>query len=520
MLDKLIGQTFAGKYRIDEEWRTSGLGKVFHATHLLMDKPVAVKILSPALAVDVDLVNRFSAEARTVSALSHPNVLNVTDFGADDDGMVFIVLEDAGGELLEEKIRRDGRFSVGHAVTVARQIASALAAAHSKDIIHRQLTARSVLLAHTTDGAEFVKVLDFGAGRSEDDGMLAEESSVPDWLYAAPEQNSAASEPDERSDIYSLGVILYQMLTGEVPYQARTRAELVTLQSENPPAPFSAFRQDLPDELEPIVLKALANNPDMRYQKAAALAEDLAHIAKNFEETDDLVVPHAAAAASGGSKNNLWKTGFVILAGISLLAVTLIYATYTKQTDPATQLQTDAGSLPVQPLNPATGIYEQNLVYSPDSPMTDLGVDPTGQMPEIMPGGDGYDPWSGSGAPPPGAPSYQPGGQIITIPGDGGGSQFMPNFSPDGTYVLIPVPANTNTNQAATPKGNNPPPANTQPTPVVKETPAASPTEVKPTPAPANPEKTPAAKPAEKPKKTPPASSEKKTQSGKEQDTD
>ncbi|MEZ5424916.1 MAG: protein kinase [Pyrinomonadaceae bacterium] len=518
MLDKLIGLTLAGKYRIDEMWRPSGLGKVYHGTHLLMDKPVALKVLSPALAVDVNIVNRFSAEARTVSGLSHPNILSVTDFGSDDEGTVFIVMEDATGELLKDRIEREEKFSVEAAVHTARQIASALSAAHSKGVVHRRLTAENILLAKTGNGGELVKVLDFGAAHPEDDGLFAEETAAGDWEYAAPEQNSSSSEPDERSDIYSLGVILYEMLTGRLPYAAADREELVTKQSENPPPPFSAFRDDLPDELEQLVLRAMANNPDMRYQKAEALAEDLAQIAKEFGGADGLVVSAAAGAAAGDAKNNLWKTAFVVLAGISLLSVGMIYATYTRQTEPTTALQPDAQALPVQPLNPATGINEQNLVFSPDTTVPDLTGNPNGQMPEVIPGGDGYDPWARGGAPPPGAPTYAPGGQIITVPE--GGSQFMPNFTPEGGYVLVPVPANTNTNPnpAASPKGEKPP-ANTQPTPAPKESPTGTPPAVKPTPAPAKPETTPAVKPTEKPKPNPPASSETKVQSGKERDT-
>ncbi len=521
MLDRFIGKTLADKYRIESGWRKSGLGKVYHAKHLLMDKPVAVKVLSPALAVDVNIVNRFSAEARTVSSLSHPNILNVTDFGTDADGTVFIVMEDADGKTIRESLEKEGVFSVERAVKIARQIASALSAAHAKKIIHKHLNNKSILLAENASGTETVKVLDFGSLRPEDDQMFAEELSKNDLEYVAPEQVSETFEPDERSDIYSVGVILYEMLTGEVPFTAETGEEILKKQSENPPLPFSAFRDDLPEQLEPVVLRALANNPEMRYQNVNALIEDLGQFSKESEISDLTVVPKPNADA----KNNMWKTAFVVLSGISLLAVGMIYATYTKQTDPQTFLQSDVNGLPVQPLNPATGINEQNLLYtSSDGTMPEIIGNSSVPMTDPVPGGDGFDPWARGGLPPSGAPTYPGGGQVITIPGDGSGSQFMPGLDSSGGIILIPVPVNSNTSvkPTPTPKDGKVPPANTQVTTDPKETPTGTTPEVKPTPA-TKPEvkPTPAAKPTVKPdpKQNPPSTSDKGAQSGKTQDT-
>lgn len=520
ILDRFIGKTLADKYRIEEEWRESGLGKVYHAKHLLMDKPVAVKVLTPALAVDVNIVNRFSAEARTVSSISHPNILNVTDFGTDTDGTVFIVMEDAKGETVKESLGNKGAFSEEYAVRTVRQVAAALSAAHANSIVHKHLTSETVLLARTGNGAETVKVLDFGAVRPEDDGMFAEEPSISDLEYVAPENLSETFEPDERSDIYSLGVILYEMLTGEIPFTAETREELLTKQTENPPPPFSTFRNDLSEELEPIVLRALANNPEMRYQNVNVLAEDLGQVIKNSDDSVFMAAPKTAADAN----NNMWKTAFVVLAGVSLLAVAMIYATSSKQTNPVTQMQSDANSLPVQPLNPATGINEQSMVFSPDGTMPEMIGNSGVPMSDVAPGGDGFDPWARGGAPPPGAPNYPTGGQVITIPGDGGGSQFMPGLDSNGGYILIPVPVNSNTSvkPTATPKDGKTLPANTQVTTDPKENPAGTTPQTNPTPAATKPAATPAVKTTPKlvePKQNPPeTSNDKKTQSGKIQD--
>ena len=520
MLDEFIGQVLADKYRIDSVLRESGLGKIYRGTHLLMDKLVTVKILSPSLAVDENIVKRFSAEARTVSHISHPNILNVTDFGSDKNGAFFIVLEDTEGKSLKETIEREGKFAQTRAVRIARQIASALSAAHATGVVHHHLSSANVLLSHTTDEAEIVKVLDFGSVHEDD--RYDEETELKNLEYLAPEQNSSVQETDERADIYGLGVIFYEMLAGEVPFTAETSTALMLKQTEEPPVPLSAFRDDLPGYLEPIVLKALAKNPDMRYQTAAEFADELNSASKTVGETETLVIPEEEV---DNKKNNLWKTAFVVLAGISLLAIGLIYATSVKQTDPTTQLQTDANGQPVQPINPATGLNEQGLANMMTSIPPDFGGNANFNFPQPnqLPGGDGFDAWR-NGAPPPGAPPYpvQQGGQVITIPGDGG-SQFMPGLDSNGSVILVPIQptANTNTNPTAkpspTPKGT-PAPANTQPqpSPTPKET-APTPTETKPTPVP-KPTK-PVAKPTETPKPKPPASTEKRTQSGKEQDT-
>lgn len=520
MSDQFIGKVIANKYRIESVLREGEFGKTYRGTHVSMEKPVIIKVLSPALAVDENIAWQFSSEAKTASHISHPNILNVTDFGSDVNGAVYIIFEDAEGATLKDEIQTVGQFASDRALEIAVQMASALSFAHSKGKIHGALTSEKILLTNSINGAESVKILDFGAVKSHSGNLLDEETNVGDVEYLAPEQCTDEGIGDERSDIYSLGVILYEMLAGEVPFKGEKPTDIMLKHSEEPPPPLSAFRQDLPADLEPVVLRTLAKNPEMRYQTADEFAADLKNVQRGSKISET-----AVAAATNSSSNNIWKTAFVVLAGISLLAIGLIYATSVKSTDPTTALQTDANGQPVQPINPATGMEEQN--YSNMSAMPAAYVGNSNSM--MMPpgtltdgGGDGYNPWANGVQPPPGAPvvpyPIQQGGPVITIDPNNP-SQFMPNES---GVILVPVPANTtiinaNVKPSPTPKTPNAN-ANVSATPAPNATPTPATPKTTPTPKTAA---TPAAKPAETPKtdnKKPPVSTEKRSESGKSQD--
>jgi hypothetical protein len=256
----------------------------------------------------------------------------------------------------------------------------------------------------------------------------------------------------------------------------------------------------------------------MRFQTIDEFANALARISANYDGQETVVIPRTAVSDTP-TNNNVWKTAFVVLAGISLLAIGMIYATSVKQTDPATKLQTDANGQPVQPINPATGLDEQslsNIAAMPAEIISNSNV--MAQPPGTLPGGDGYNPWGGSG-PPPGAPpmTFPQGGQVITIDPNNPPSQFIPQEG-GGGIILVPIPANTNINAAVkpspTPKPNN---ANAiaSPTPAPNATPKAAP-ETKPTQP--KTEKTPA-KPADQQKVSPPATTEKQAQSGEKQES-
>lgn len=505
MTDQFIGKVLAEKYRIDSLLSENEPRNLYRGTHVSMGKPVSIKILSPMLASDENHVKRFADEARTVSRISHPNILNVTDYGSDKDKAIFIIYDEASGETLKDTLKRDGKFSLERANNIIRQIASGLNAAHASGIIHQNLTSENILIKETENSSDEVKILNFGTAQPLKDAAETDKQKSQSDEYFSPE-HYGLGKIDERSDVYSLGIIAYEMLAGEVPFKTDNSIIVLGKKKDQPPPPLSAYRKDLPPEVEQVLLTALAINPEARYQTARDFADAFNDAAKLGLVNQPLNAP-AGVIVKEAPQNNIWKTAFIVLAGISLLGAFFIYTTQTKQTDPATQLVTDANGIPVQPVNPATGTTEQSMsnmnTFNPEM-FSNINSATMTQMPPgtttVAPGGDGYDPWA-TGKPPAGAPPTYvgPGGQQVYV--DGNGSIFMP--SDNNTYIMVPKNANaasnvntqvrgknsnTNTNTATAPANTSvKPPANTATNtanPQAKPSPNTKPSPAKPSPSP------------------------------------
>lgn len=471
MAEEITGKVVAEKFRVEGLIARGREGDLYHARHILTDRPVSLRLL-PEHA-DAKARALFFEQAKSAAHFDYPNLLNVADYGTDANGVDYAVCDALTDNTLRSAILRDRQVPSESVVETGKQIAAGLAAAHTAGIIHGNLTSDSVVFAEAGEGNVRAKVFGFASpnamARSED--VL--DATPSDFAYLAPEQCSGSEFCDERSDVYSLGVVLYEMVAGVVPFTGEKPTDVILKHIEEAPAPLVAFRQDVPQGLEPIILRALAKDPTLRYQSAAELHEDLAALSSGTAVS--------AAAAAGAGKKNIWTTVAMVVIGIGALAAALIYATSVKQTDPTTALQPDANGMPVQPINPATGFEEQTLAAMPA--MTDSASNSSLTAPETLPGGDGYNPWA-TGAPPGGMPEYIPqGGEIYTVPG--GGSQFMPNCVPQPSGVLLcygTPPANANVRPSPTPRNTPTANANVEATPTPSSTPAATPTpSVRPT---------------------------------------
>jgi eukaryotic-like serine/threonine-protein kinase len=278
--DDLPGTILAGKYRVDERLNEGGMGTVYRGTHVLMEKTVAIKVLRPSLAADEKIVARFSREARAASKISHPNALSVTDFGEAEGGIVFLVMEYLSGRTLKDVIQSEGPMPLERAIDIMHQVGDALKAAHAQGVVHRDLKSDNIMLIPTARG-EHPVVLDFGIAKiiepegTQDSGLTAPNLVIGTPQYMSPEQCSQATEIDIRSDIYSFGVILYEMLVGHVPYGGESPTIVMLKHMQDPVPSVLDEREDLPPSIGSIVQRAMAKGPEDRYQTIGDLLEDL-----------------------------------------------------------------------------------------------------------------------------------------------------------------------------------------------------------------------------------------------------
>jgi eukaryotic-like serine/threonine-protein kinase len=297
----LIDQVFDGRYRVIRKLGAGGMADVYLAEDQELGRSVAIKILNDRHAQDDQFVERFRREAKNAAGLSHPNIVSIYDRG-EAEGSYYIAMEYLDGRTVKELLVRNGPPPIPIAIDYARQIIGAIGFAHRNGIVHRDIKPHNVVVGR--DGR--LKVTDFGIARSGASQMTEVGSIIGTAQYLSPEQARGAGT-DARSDIYSMGIVLYELLTNEVPFSGDTPVEIAMKHlSEVPPKP-SELRPEVPHDLDSIVLRALAKDPADRYQSAEEMEADLARVAKGLA-----VSPETEEAAT------------TVLAGAGITAPTMV----------------------------------------------------------------------------------------------------------------------------------------------------------------------------------------------------
>jgi serine/threonine-protein kinase len=276
-----------------------GMGIVYEAQHVVLEKRVGLKVLREDFSRRADVVERFRQEARSASKIGHEHIVDISDFGETPSGASFFVMELLEGNDLAEELARKGALGAARTIAIVLQCAQALGAAHKKGIVHRDMKPENVFLVRRERSDDFVKIVDFGIAKMSDietEGRPGRKLTKTGMIFGTPEymspEQAGGKKFDHRVDIYALGVIMYELVAGRVPFVGDTFMGILTQHMFDPPPPITTLhpRAQLPTQLERIIAKALAKNPDDRYQTMEALAVDL--------ELALVAVPQAACSAA------------------------------------------------------------------------------------------------------------------------------------------------------------------------------------------------------------------------------
>ena len=279
------GEILRGKYRVERVLGSGGMGVVVLATHLRMSQAVAIKMLQPDARDREDVVRRFAREARAASRLRGDHAVRIFDVDDREGGDPFLVMEYLEGSDLEDYVRAGGPLPIDDAVAFVMQACAGVAEAHAAGIVHRDLKPANLFLTKRADGTRLVKILDFGISKSvdvesvADFGITKPATAIGSPSYMSPEQLKNAADVDARSDIWSLGVVLYQLLTNALPFEATSTAALAARIAADPPGPLRALRAEVTEELEAVILRCLEKRTSDRFADIAEFARALAPFA-------------------------------------------------------------------------------------------------------------------------------------------------------------------------------------------------------------------------------------------------
>lgn len=275
--DPYLGKLIKGRYNVISKIGEGGMGSVYLAEQISIGRKVALKVLQGNYASDDEFIGRFRREARLAASLNHRNIVTVYDFDQSNDGSLFIAMEYLRGTKLSDVIRRDGPLEIQRAVSLGVQIAEGLEAAHLAGVIHRDIKPDNIMVIGNR-GIEECKLMDFGIARMRDAGNSSNLTRTGMIMgtpaYMAPEQAEGA-DVSEKTDIYALGVVLYEMLSGSVPFKASTPGAVLIKHLQEQPAPLRKIRRELPSEIERLVMQALEKKPEKRLRDMRAVVEGL-----------------------------------------------------------------------------------------------------------------------------------------------------------------------------------------------------------------------------------------------------
>lgn len=297
------GTLLEGKYEILDKIREGGMGSIYRVRHRLLEEIRVVKVMKPSAGADADLRRRFVEEARTATRLKHPNICTIYDFAIDDSGLAYLVMEYIEGPSVADLLRLQGRPALPLALEIAHQSLLALGFLHRKGIVHRDVAPDNIMLTRDEQGLPLVKLIDLGIAKVAEGPIEATATGVflGKLKYASPEQYGALPKGqrlDGRSDLYGLGVVLYEILTGVLPFEGDTVVELLRAHVFAPPRPFSQSDPEgrVPAELRGAILKALQKRREDRYATAEDFGREIQTIRERFVRPEDLEATRAAVA--------------------------------------------------------------------------------------------------------------------------------------------------------------------------------------------------------------------------------
>jgi len=374
-LSEIVGTTLSGRYQVTRKVGQGGMGAVYEATHTLIGKRVAVKVLLEKYAQREAIVKRLKQEAQLASSIGNEHIIDITDFGSTEDGRTFVVMEFLEGESMAECLGREPKMAEQRILRIAAQTASALAAAHAKGVVHRDIKPENIFLLKRKE-QDFVKVVDFGISKSlratdeqEEKVRLTQTGMVLGTpLYMSPEQARGDEDLDHRVDIYALGIIMYESAAGRVPFSGNNYLSVISQVLNEDPPPLRDGRPEISEEFEAIVFKAIAKKREDRYDNATemladlnALLEDPTHSTERAKITGPRrmiqrqahKIPRIAWAIGGAG---------IVAAGVAIAVMLLMGSKAKKQKNNNPQVAViDAGVATVPPPAIDAGAAEPEL---------------------------------------------------------------------------------------------------------------------------------------------------------------